>query len=168
MNIYKNREKQMTTTTLTYRQLQESLRPLKKQGLTTIKLNAKYSVLQEEYDRLTNLSTIKTKKSEKILTSPKTFVHQLANSLPEGLEVLYEIRYIPGMSSAKKLCATIPAKIHHTKNGKTWIVFDSPCVRDKYGVPRSRVDFSKHSACVKGDFITEKRRELKEKLTIVR
>jgi hypothetical protein len=37
---------------MTYRQLQNELRALRNQGLTTIKLNSKKSALQAEYDRI--------------------------------------------------------------------------------------------------------------------
>jgi hypothetical protein len=44
----RQRKKQMT-----YRQLQSKLKALRANGLTSIKLNSKKSVLQAEYDRLT-------------------------------------------------------------------------------------------------------------------
>lgn len=43
--------------TLSYKQLQSALKELREQGLTSIKLNAKQSVLQEEYDRLNATAT---------------------------------------------------------------------------------------------------------------
>ncbi len=49
-----SRNQQLSTTSqLSYKELQSALRTAKEQGLTSIKLNSKQSVLQAEYDRIT-------------------------------------------------------------------------------------------------------------------
>jgi ParB family chromosome partitioning protein len=47
------RKLKVETSSLSYKELQAELKILKNQGLTSVKLNSKKSVLQAEYDRLT-------------------------------------------------------------------------------------------------------------------
>lgn len=48
----KQRAKKPRTTTMNYRELQRTLKTLRLEGLTTIKLNQKTAILQAEYDRI--------------------------------------------------------------------------------------------------------------------
>ncbi|MBW4638982.1 MAG: hypothetical protein KME05_12235 [Gloeocapsa sp. UFS-A4-WI-NPMV-4B04] len=57
-----------TTNQLSYKQLQAALKSYKDQGLTSIKLNGKQPVLQEEFDRITNA----TVKDEQPVTNSAT------------------------------------------------------------------------------------------------
>lgn len=49
-----------TATTMSYRELQAALKPLKAAGKTTVKLNSKAEVLLAEYNKLTQQNVTKT------------------------------------------------------------------------------------------------------------
>ena len=107
---------------MNYRQLQTALKPYKEQGLTTIKLNAKKTELEAEYDRLKRIEA-QTATAEEIATAaaaiqPEPISVPQPQPVPQGwaaIEPMPQPKLIPSGWSVIEPPAPDFTRVQHTR-----------------------------------------------------